>query len=91
MNAANTSACFSAAAVMPSNCPRCSACGHDRGQQLDGELVARRHHHGALDVVLQLADVPGPLILLQGGQSPRVNVGHVAVVLLIVQIQKMSD
>ena len=64
---------------------------HGRRQQVERELVAGGHDDGPLDVVLQLADVAGPVVLLQGGEGPRVDVGHVAVVLLIVEIEKMGD
>ena len=61
------------------------------GSSSQRQLVARRHDDGPLDVVLQLADVARPLVLLQRGERPRLDVGHVAVVLLIVQVEKMSD
>ena len=61
------------------------------GQQVERELVAGGHHDGPLDVILQLADVARPVVLLQRRQRPRVDVGHVAVVLFIVEVEEMSD
>ena len=61
------------------------------GQQLERQLVAGGHDDGPLDVVLQLADVARPVVLLQRREGPRLDVGDVAVVLLIVEVEKMGD
>ncbi len=68
------------------------AAGRDCGwEQVEGQLVAGGHDDGPLDVVLQFANVAGPLVLLQRREGSRVNVGHVAVVLFIVYVEEMSD
>ena len=71
--------------------PRRAAGGDCGGKQVERQLIAGGHDDGPLDVVLQFANVAGPLVLLQGGQGPRVDVGHVAVVLFIVDVEEMSD
>ena len=61
------------------------------GQQVERQLVAGGHHDGPLDVVLQLADVARPVVFLQRRQRPRLDVGHVAVVLLVVEVEEVRD
>ena len=71
--------------------PRRAAGGDCGGEQVERQLIAGGHDDGPLDVVLQFANVAGPLVLLQGGQGPWIDVGHVAVVLFIVDVEEMSD
>ena len=70
--------------------PRLAA-QHGLGQQVAGQLVAGGQHHRPLDVVLQFAHVARPGVILQRLHRGRRHVGHVAVVLLVVDLQEMAD
>ena len=59
-----------AAAPRPDR-PRHALAPQLRRQVLDQQLRARPQDHRPLDVVLQLADVPRPVVLAQAAASPR--------------------
>jgi hypothetical protein len=68
------------------------AAAEDRvGQEPNRQLVAVGHGDGPLAIVLQFADVAGPVIILQGGDRFGLDVDHVLVVLLAVLIEKEGD
>ena len=61
------------------------------GEQVDGEFVGFGHDDGAFDVVLQFADVPRPMVILERVEGSRSHVGDVAVVDFVVVIEEERD
>ena len=62
-----------------------------RGEVVGGHLGAFAEDDGALDVVLQLADVARPVVLAEQAHRLGVDAAHLAAILLAVALQEELD